>query len=125
MKNLIFALLFLVVVVSVSNAQDNATNIFQTQVAIKKSLNVTGRIVGNGSGITNLQATNIVAFQASVFPTNAIPLGSATVTNIGFVAWRGQLVFVATNRAVGGWMWQTNGPSGAPVWGAFNPATQP
>lgn len=54
MKNLIFALLFLVVVVSVSNAQDNATNIFQTQVAIKKSLNVTGRIVGNGAGLTNV-----------------------------------------------------------------------
>ncbi len=79
----------------------------------------------DGQYATNLQATNIVSPQASVFPTNSIPLGSATVTNIGFVSWRGYLVTVATNRAAGGWMWQTNGPSGAPVWGAFNPASQP
>jgi len=79
----------------------------------------------DGQYATNIQATNIVGMQASVFPTNAIPLGSASVTNIGFVAWRGKFVLVATNHAAGGWMWQTNGPSGAPVWGAFNPASQP
>lgn len=79
----------------------------------------------DGLSFTNLQSTNLVAFQASVFPTNAIPPGSATVTNIGLVPWRGKLVFVATNIASGGWMWQTNGTSGAPVWGAFNPASQP
>lgn len=83
------------------------------------------RYWGDGGNQTNLQSTNLVAFQASVFPTNAIPPGSATVTNIGLVPWRGKLVFVATNLAAGGWMWQTNGPSGAPVWGAFNPASQP
>lgn len=74
----------------------------------------------------NIQASNAVTYlQSSLFPTSSIPLGSTTVTNLAQVPWRGYLVTVATNRAVGGWMWQTNGPSGAPVWGAFNPATQP
>lgn len=73
-----------------------------------------------------INATNgLNSIQFAVFPTNSIPLGSATATNIGFVAWRGYLVTVATNHASGGWMWQTNGPSGVPVWGAFNPASQP
>jgi hypothetical protein len=111
-----------------SSAQSATEIIFRPAATVATGAGtIVGRINTSQMEIgVPINATNgLNSIQFAVFPTNSIPLGSATATNIGFVAWRGYLVTVATNRAVGGWMWQTNGPSGVPVWGAFNPANQP